>query len=127
LVKKDLSGRKKVIVDIRCGYGSLTKDFIKQAKVYGLDINDEHLKIAMENKLIPLKCNIMDTLPFKNGFADFSICFSRTNEVLPAYLIRRHIPLAAKMLGKTVDLSNILFNRVFVKFGFQIILLAQKI
>jgi ubiquinone/menaquinone biosynthesis C-methylase UbiE len=208
---KDIcKGDKKVIVDIGCGYGVLTKNFTDKADVYGVDINDKYLEIAKENKLIPVKADISGKLPFKDEFADvivageviehtlepekvlkefnrvlkkdgkliitvpnvssvaslfflifynrplpevftpfhfsyfclknlselikkngFIICKKSTNEVLPTYIfsryIPRYIPFMGTILSKTFHLLNILLlDRLFVRFGFQIILLLKK-
>lgn len=68
LIKKYLDLRNKRILDIGCGVGQYLKEFLKYSKdVYGIDVEEEHLKKAL--KICPnVQKARAEKLPYPDNF-----------------------------------------------------------
>lgn len=68
------SFNKKIILDVGCGVGDVSKGFCKTNEVHGIDISIKNLRIAEQRDIITKKCNIEDKFPYKSDIFDIVIC-----------------------------------------------------
>jgi len=76
---KSMNTNINSMVDLGCGYGGLTRliaDYLGVKHVYGIDLDDERLKIARSRNIITYKVNLEeDKLPFDDETIDLVTSF----------------------------------------------------
>lgn len=76
---KRLNGVISKIVDIGCGYGGLgmaVARFLGATEIYGIDVDDERIKVASSRNVNTFKTNVEnEALPLADGFVDLVISF----------------------------------------------------
>jgi ubiquinone biosynthesis O-methyltransferase len=86
----EMNLNKKMVLEVGCGYGSLSVSMAKKgAKVTGIDLSKEAIKISKRNALLNNKKVIFkqakgEKIPFKNNTFDFVLC-CETLEHIPNY------------------------------------------
>ena len=75
----ELSSRRERMLDLGCGYGGLSKlisEVLYFKEVYGVDLDEQRLKLAKERGLHVFKCDLeKDRLPFPQDHFDLVTMF----------------------------------------------------
>ncbi len=108
------------ILDVSCGTGQLLQKLSRKAKLYGVDLSPEMVKIARK-KLPPtvqLQAADAHQLPFQDNFFDYTITTEAFHHYYSQKLALREMIRVTKFGGKVI-VSDINFFFRFVHWLFQ--------
>jgi len=106
-------------LDIGCGNGFISEQFVHKYKVYGIDISHNALSEAEKKGIITQRVD-KDELPFEDGFFDVVVCLDVLEHLLNPESMTKEVYRVLNKNGKfIVCVPNVLniFNRIHFMCG----------
>lgn len=114
------------VLDIGCGDGSfsmLVKDYLTNPELYGVDISEEAVLIALNRGVHAYQVNVdKETLPFENEFFDGVFCGEVIEHLYdPDHLLDEIYRVLRKKGICVLTTPNLAswYNRIFLLLGYQ--------